>query len=94
MSFTAFNAPIQQKPPPAKVKPAGEDLVAKNIDEAFHDAPAALITKLKGLGSQGMFTRLPICPSMIPDCLQFNSECIGRVGRAEVRRIMSLRNKD
>ncbi|KAE9975008.1 hypothetical protein EG328_002541 [Venturia inaequalis] len=51
MSFTPFNAPIQQKPP-IKTETMGKDVILINIDEAFHDAPAGLIAKLKSLGSQ------------------------------------------
>ncbi|TLD19024.1 Rtt106-domain-containing protein [Venturia nashicola] len=52
MSFTPFNAPIQRKPPPGRAEASDEDIVIRNIEDAFHDAPAALIARLKGLGGE------------------------------------------
>ncbi|QDS76232.1 hypothetical protein FKW77_000231 [Venturia effusa] len=52
MSFTPFNAPIQQKPASGKTQSPGEAVAMKSIGDAFHDAPEALLKRLRYLGSQ------------------------------------------
>lgn len=54
MSFTAFNAPIQQKPAAVNKENVPSRVDMKIVSEAFEGAEE-LIAKLQKLGRSGMF---------------------------------------